>query len=177
MQRQYQQLEAAISKQAPRLKQLTHTDPATLESVQRAAAQGDFDVLYYVVSETAIILWHVNGTGVQVRNVFLPRSQLITKASALRDTLDSGPDALYDEEHARQHYLYLIQPIVPYLSTHHLVIIPHEELNSIPFQVLRDPGTEKYVGETYAVSYAPSATVLAALSNWAPTKPLFAPPY
>ena len=165
MQQQYQQLEAAISKQAPRLKQLTHTDPATLESVQRAAAQGDFDLLYYVVSETAIILWHVNGTGVQVRNVFLPRSQLITKVSALRDSLESGPDAPFDEEHARQLYLYLIQPMVPYLSTHHLVIIPHEELNSIPFQALRDPGTGKYVGETYAVSYAPSATVLAALTR------------
>ena len=85
-QQQYQQLEAAMSKQAPRLKQLTHTDSATLESVQRAAAQGDFDLLYYVSSETAIILWHVNGSGVQVRNVFLPRLQLITKVSALRDS-------------------------------------------------------------------------------------------
>ena len=55
--------------------------------------------------------------------------------------------------------------MVPYLTTHHLVIIPHEELNSIPFQALRDPGTGKYVGETYAVSYAPSATVLAALTR------------
>jgi CHAT domain-containing protein len=165
MQEQYQQLEAAISKQAPRLKQLTHTDPATLESVQHAAAQGDFDLLYYVASETAIILWHVNGSGVQVRNVFLPRLQLITKVSALRDSLESGPDAPFDEEHARQLYLYLIQPMVPYLSTHHLVIIPHEELNSIPFQALRDPRTGKYVGETYAVSYAPSATVLAALTR------------
>lgn len=107
----------------------------------------------------------MNGSGVQVRNVFLPRSQLIAKASALRDSLESGPDAPFDEEHARQLYLYLIQPMVPHLSTHHLVIIPHEELNSIPFQALCDPGTGKYVGETYAVSYAPSATVLAALTR------------
>lgn len=163
MQRDYEQLENNISAQAPRLNQLTQSEPVTLAGVQHAAAQGQFDVLYYVVTDNALILWHVNSSGVQVRNVFLPRSQLITKVSALRDSLESGPDAPFDEEHARQLYLYLIQPMVPYLGTHHLVIIPHEELNSIPFQALLDPATGKYLGETYAVSYSPSATVLAGL--------------
>ena len=165
MQQKYQQLESTISTQAPRLKQLTHADPATLESVQRAAAQGGFDLLYYVASETALILWHINGSGVHVRNVFLPRSQLTAKVSALRDSLESGPDGPFDEEHARQLYLYLIQPMASFIRTRHLIIIPHEELNSIPFQVLLDPATGKYLGETYAISYAPSATVLEALAQ------------
>jgi CHAT domain-containing protein len=165
MQQQYQQLESTISTQAPRLKQLTNADTATLESVQRAALIGKFDVLYYVVTENAIILWHINGAGVHVKNVFLPRSQVIAKVSSLRDSVESGPDAPFDEEHAHQLYLYLIQPMASYIHAHHLVIIPHEELNSIPFQALLDPGTGKYLGETYAVSYAPSATVLEALTQ------------
>jgi CHAT domain-containing protein len=165
MQEQFGQLESTVAKQTPRLKQLTHAEPATLESVQRTAAQGEFDVLYYVVTDTAVILWHVNGSGVQVKNVFLPRSQLIGKVSALRDSLESGPDSPFDQEHARQLYLYLIQPMVPYLRTRHLVIIPHEELNSISFQALLEPGTGKYLGETYAVSYSPSATVLEGLDQ------------
>lgn len=160
MQRSYGQLENKIALQAPKLKELTHSEPVTLESVQRAAGEGKFDVLYYVVTDNALIEWHVSGSEVQVRNVFLPRSQLIAKVSALRDSLESGPDAPYDEEHARQLYLYLIQPMVPYLRTHHLAIISHEELNSIPFQALLDPATGKYLGETYAISYGPSATVL-----------------
>jgi CHAT domain-containing protein len=165
MQEQYGQLESTVAREAPRLKQLTHAEPATLQSVQRAAVQGEFDVLYYVVTDTAVILWHLNGSGVQVKDVFLPRSQLISKVSALRESLESGPDALFDQEHARQLYLYLIQPIVPYLRTRHLVIIPHEELNSIPFQTLLEPGTGKYLGETYAISYSPSATVLEGLAQ------------
>lgn len=160
MQQRYQQLEASISSQAPRLRQLTHADVVTLESVKDAAAQGEYDVLYYVAVENQIILWHLNGSEVQVRNVFLPRAELIKKTSALRDSLESGPDAPFDEEHARQLYLFLVQPMAAYIRTRHLVIIPHEELNSIPFQVLLDPGTGKYTGETYAISYAPSATVL-----------------
>lgn len=160
MQRQYEQLESTIANEAPRLKQLTHADPATLESVQRAAALGDFDLIYYVVSETAVIEWLVNGSGVHVKKVFLPRSQLITKIAALRGSMDSGPDAPFDEQHARQLYLYLIQPVASYIRARHLVIIPHEELNSIPFQALMDPENGKYLGETFAISYAPSATVL-----------------
>ena len=165
MQRDYEQLETDIAAQAPKLKQLTHSEPVTLESVERAAAQRDFDVLYYVVTDTAVILWHVSGSEVQVRNVFLPRSQLITKVSALRNSLESGSDAPFDEVHARQLYLYLIQPMIPYFRTRHLVIIPHEELNSIPFQALLDPGSGKFLGETYAVSYSPSATVLESLAQ------------
>jgi CHAT domain-containing protein/tetratricopeptide (TPR) repeat protein len=165
MQQQYQQLESVIAAQAPRLKQMTQAEPATLESVQRAASLGDFDLLYYVVSDTAIIEWLVNGSGVHVKDVFLPRSQLINKVATLRESLESGPDTPFDEEHARQLYLYLIQPLAPYIHSHHLVIIPHEELNSIPFQVFLDPGTGIYLGETYAVSYAPSATVLKDLAS------------
>lgn len=160
LQQQYQQLESAIAAQAPRLKQLTHAEPATLEAMQRTAALGNFDLLYYVVSETGLVEWLVNGSGVHVKKVFLPRSQLITKVAALRDSLETGPDAPFDEEHARQLYLYLIQPLSPSIRSRHLVIIPHEELNSIPFQALLDPATGKYLGEMYAVSYAPSATVL-----------------
>jgi CHAT domain-containing protein/tetratricopeptide (TPR) repeat protein len=164
MQRDYEDLENNIAAQAPRLKQLIHSDPVTLASLQSAAAQGEFDVLYYVVTDTALILWDVNASGVHVKNVFLPRSELIAKVSALRDSLESGRDALFDEEHARQLYLYLIQPMVPYLRTHHLVIIPHEELNSIPFQALLDAATGRYLGETYAISYSPSASVLEGLA-------------
>lgn len=163
-QQKYEQLETNVARQAPALKNLTHSEPATLESVQRAAARGGFDLLYYVVCDTGIILWHVNGTGVQVRNVFLPRSQLMIKVTSLRDSLESGPDAPFDELHARQLYLYLIQPVAQFLNGRRLVIVPHEELNSIPFQTLLDPGTGKYLGETYAISYAPSATVLETLA-------------
>ena len=47
----------------------------------------------------------------------------------------------------------------------HILVVPHEELNSIPFQALQDPATGKYLGESFAISYAPSATVLATLDN------------
>ena len=172
-QQQFEQLESRIAKEAPKLNELTAAKPATLDSVQQSAEEGNCDVLYYVVLEHAVILWHIDGAGVQVKNVFLPHVQLIKKAAALHDSLVArrdAPDAQFDEDTSRQLFLYLIQPMLASLKSRHLILIPHEELNSIPFQVLQDPATGKYLGETFAISYAPSATVLASLESLSPLK-------
>jgi CHAT domain-containing protein len=67
-------------------------------------------------------------------------------------------------------FLYLIQPMLSFIKTSHLIIVPQEELNSIPFQALQNPETAKYLGESFAISYVPSATVLATLDNKSPMK-------
>jgi len=167
-QKQYQELEARITRESPKLGQLTYKEPVTLESVQRSAGEGEYDVLYYVVIEPNLILWHVNGNGVQVKKVFLPGAQLTKKMARLQETLlarEHDAAAVFDETTARELFLYLIQPVLSSVTSRHLVIVPHEELNSLPFQVLQNPETGKFLGESFAISYAPSATVLATLGN------------
>jgi CHAT domain-containing protein len=168
LQQQYDQLETRIEKETPRLKMLVTLQPETLKNVQNSAAAGAYDILYYVVLDTAVILWHINGSGVQVKNVFLPRSQLMKKVGALHESLIAPRDdaaAAFDNETSRQLYLYLIQPVVSFITSRHLIIIAHQELTSIPFQALQDPAIEKYLGEDYEISYAPSATILARLDK------------
>lgn len=165
LQQQYEELEARITKEAPKLNELTAAQPVTLASVQRAAADGNYDVVYYVVMEHALILWHISGDQVEVKNVFLPHMQLINKTAALHDSLEAGSTAgaRFDETMSRQLFLFFVQPVLASVKTRHLIVVPDEELNSIPFQTLQDPATGKYLGETFAISYAPSATVLATL--------------
>jgi len=168
LQTEYDQLQIRIAKEAPKLGELMIAQPTTLASVQRSAAEGEYDVLYYVVMEHALILWHIDSTEVEVKNVFLPHVELIKKAAALHESLVArrdAPDARFDEDTSRQLFLYLIQPILASIKSRHLILVPHEELNSIPFQALQDPSTGQYLGETFAISYAPSATVLANLEN------------
>lgn len=168
LQQKYEALEARIGAEAPKLNTLTTSKPVTLESVQRAAAEGGYDVLYFIVMNHAIIAWHIGGADVEVKNVFLPHAVLATKAAALHDSLVApadSPSAPFDEDISRQLYLYLIQPMAAYIKSDHLLVIPHEELTSIPFQALQNPQNGKYVGERFEVSYAPSATVLATLGQ------------
>jgi CHAT domain-containing protein len=168
LQQKYRALESTIASEAPKLNQLTSSKPVTLESAQREAAQGGYDILYYAVLGTGIILWHVNGSEVEVKNVFLPHSVLTTKTAAFHDSLVSprdSPGASFNNDISRQLYLYLIQPVAAFIKSDHLIIVPHEELTSIPFQALLNPADGKYLGERFNISYAPSATVLATLER------------
>ena len=168
LQQKYQALETTIAGEAPKLNELTSSKPVTLESAQRAAARSGYDILYYVVLGSGIIVWHVNGSEVEVKNVFLPHSVLTTKTAALYDSLVSPRDstgAAFNDDISRQLYLYLIQPIASFIKSDHLVIVPQEELASIPFQALQNPEDGKYLGERFNISYAPSATVLATLER------------
>ena len=100
LQQQYEQLQARIAREAPKLNELTAAQPVTLASVQRAAGEGNYDVLYYVVMDDAVILWHISGNQVEVKDVFLPHVELIKKVAALHDSLVArrdSPDARFDE--------------------------------------------------------------------------------
>jgi len=142
------------------------SQPVSLGDVQQGAASGHYDILYYVVMDTGIVVWHINGDGAQAKDVFLPHVQLTKKVATLHDSLTARRDnsgAQFDEDISRQLFLYLIQPVLSSVKTHRLIIVPNEELNSIPFQALQDPQTSRYLGEDYSISYAPSASVLASL--------------
>src|SRR5262249_10901493 len=43
--------------------------------------------------------------------------------------------------------------------------IPHEDLQNVPFQVFKDPADHRFLGERFAISYAPSATILTRLKR------------
>lgn len=170
MQGEYQTLQSRIAQEAPRLKQLTDSNRVSLETIQRSAKQDNCDLLYYLVLEASIVIWHIGGDDAQAIHVYLPRPQVMAKVAALHDSLtkpehEKIPLPPFDEQTSRELYLYLIQPVKNLIKTQHLVIIPHESLNYIPFAVLQDPSDGTYLGEKYQISYAPSGTILASLKK------------
>lgn len=168
LQEDFKSLETKIGRESQRLNSLTSSKPATLKTVQREAAEGGYDILYYVVVDTNVIVWHISGSDVEVKCVFLPHPVLALKVAALHDALVAprdSPGAQFDQNISRQLYLYLIQPVAGYIKSNHLLIIPQEELTAIPFQALQNPDDGKYLGERFSISYAPSATVLSTLAR------------
>ena len=65
-------------------------------------------------------------------------------------------EALYGE---------LIAPLRPFFQGKHLIVVPHGPLHFLPFHALRNG--EEYLGDSFTVSYAPSATVFC----WCQEKP------
>jgi CHAT domain-containing protein len=168
LQQRYDQIESRIAKEAPRLKQLTASEPITLESLQRSPqrkvtkfsitsswkTQSSFGISMGMRRKLKMYFYRTpNSSKRQPRcaTAWWMRRQTLTKSS-------------------RQLFLYLIQPVLSSIKSTHLILVPHEELNLIPFQALQNPITGKYLGESFAISYAPSATVLASLESKSPLK-------
>jgi tetratricopeptide (TPR) repeat protein len=155
---EHRQLMSRMAREAPKLQALVVSEPVPLLQLQQSMQRDRYEMLQYLVLESAVLLWHISGDAIQVRSVFLPRSELIKKVEMLRKSL-THRDEVFDEPVAREMFLFLIQPVLPSIKTNHLVIIPHEDLYYVPFQVFQDPLDRTYLGERFRLSYAPSATI------------------
>lgn len=153
-----------MGKNTPKLARLLTSQPTSLEAVQKVLARDDSEMLAYVVLEDHVILWHIGSDSMHVRSVFLPISVLKDKIKHLRQSL-VDPKHPYDNKTARELYLYLVAPVLPWIKSDHLVIVPHEDLHYLPFQALTNQSGDRHLGEIYQLSYAPSATVLVTLAG------------
>lgn len=168
LEEQSEKAQANIAAKAPRLGQLTVSPSVSLADAQRSAGRDDYDLLYYLLTENNVIIWDINGQGVKVLSVFLPHTQLSAKIALLRKSLTAhqqDANAKFDAQSSRELFLFLIQPVLSSIHTRHIVVVPHEDLNNLTFEVLQDPADGSYLGEKFQVSYAPSATVLASLKR------------
>lgn len=166
--KEYQHVLKRMNATNSKLLGLIAPQTATLQSVQQSMKQDRYEILYYMVLDKQVLIWHLSGDETHVVSVFLPRLELIKKVSLLRESLKNGridPEAKFDEQTAREMFLFLIQPALKWIKTDHLVIIPHEDLNYLPFQVFYDAENNKYLGEMFQLSYAPSATMLSRLKK------------
>src|SRR5262249_10637077 len=77
----------------------------------------------------------------------------------------AAPDVAYDEKTAQALFAFLVEPMLPWIKTEHLVILPHGVLNEIPFEVLLDPTDRRFLGDRFRITYAPSATILLGLKE------------
>ncbi len=161
---QYQEVISRINTEAPRLRNLVVSTPVSLKALQQSMREEHYEVLQYLVLEHGLILWHIAPDSVFVRNIFLPRTELINKVAALQKSL-SDRHAHFDETSSKELFLYLIQPALSHVRSDRLVIIPHEDLQYVPFQVLLDPANGRYVGERFKLTYAPSASILLELKR------------
>jgi CHAT domain-containing protein/tetratricopeptide (TPR) repeat protein len=161
---QYRTLLGRLAIAAPKAQELIVAPSATLDQLQQAMRVERFEVLQFLVQDTGVIVWHVNADSVQVRSIFLPRRELIDKIGVMQSSL-SDRNAKFDDVVAKELFLFLVQPALPWIESERLVIIPHDELHGLSFQALLNPADGRFLGERFQLSYAPSATVLLSLKR------------
>jgi len=162
MELEYQKLKKQILVQAPRMSQLIDSKPVTLSSIQADMRKNSYEMLYYLIDSTQLIILHITEDAVEVKSVFMYEKILHDKVKTLRENLENTHPIKFSDKIAQELFLFLIQPIEDKLKKKNIVIIPDKFLHSLPFQVLKSPNG-RYFGEIKVLSYAPSATVLANL--------------
>ena len=161
---QHDQVTARFAIEAPRLQNLVTSKTVTLDALQRSMRDERYEMLQYLVTDDGVYVWHIAPGSITVRNVFLPRYILIDKVASLQKSL-ADRNAPFDEKTAQELFLYLIAPLLQMVQSDRLVIIPHDDLHYVPFQVFKNPEDGRYLGERFQITYAPSATVLLGLTR------------
>jgi CHAT domain-containing protein len=126
-------------------------------------------VEYYVVKEQFVAAV-VTREGLEIIPV-TPVSRVVNLLRLLHFQMSKfrlGPEYLRSFEkslmdaaqsHLRDLYEELVAPLRPRLRASHLVIVPHGVLHYLPFHALFDG--EKYLIDSFTISYAPSAAIFA----------------
>jgi len=134
-------------------------------SADPAASWHGAPVIEYVALLDSIVAFVVRDGKVQGRR--LPaRAAIARRAESLLHRIEQR-DLAFDDD-ARKLYDALLAPLADLLPRGNaLNIVPDDFLWRIPFEVLRTPA-HRFAGEKYAISYAPSFTMLSLARNRRP---------
>lgn len=161
---EYQKLLLRVAREAPLAQHVATSKAPSLQAVQNALREDGAEIVYYYLRDTAVILLHIGPHSIHVRNVFLPRFALREKVKGLLDSM-SKQSVAFRTDLANQLFLFLIQPVLQWVHSDHLILIPQGELEGLPFQALQDPANGIFAGERFQISYAPSAAILLRLKK------------
>ena len=150
-----------IRKQTPQLLELGESEPVSLRQMQSALAATPCDLVYFILHQGRIVLWHIGPTQTSVRAYYAPTSTLQSLARSVVTSASSL--GTFNQQAAEQLYFYLARPAMELMETKHLIVIPPPELNGLPFQLLFDKEKKQFLGGQIALSYSPSGSLVAKL--------------
>ena len=162
-----------LRRRNPRYAALQYPEPITLATAQRMLDNQTI-LLSYSLGETQSFLFAVTQHSFQVKR--LPPEATLREGvqkflSAITDKNNPDP-----EEYRRQAMRLsqqLLEPVSKMLTGNKIVIVPDGALHRLPFEALFLPGSNSrgdlrrlpYLIRRFAISYAPSLSVLAELQN------------
>jgi CHAT domain-containing protein len=137
------------------------------ERIRREVLGPDTALVEFALGEKRSYVWVLTRSG-HVSAVLPPRKQIELRVETYRKELAQGASALTVRRAlarldalGAELYRELLAPVdIAFRSAHHLIIVPDGVLAYLPFDTL---GTGSKLIERYAISYSPSASVLATL--------------
>ena len=151
---------------------LKYLQPFNAQRIQRELLDSDTALLEYAVGNAQSFVWLV--TRNKVSFAVLPKADELKRLVAeYRNALaekstspDSSRSLATVRLRSRQLYQILLSPFAAQLSSaRRLIVVPDAALSYLPFETLisNQSGRSRYLVEQFNISYAPSASALAAI--------------
>lgn len=145
------------TKQDNTLQNITY--PLTIKNIQKNLPTGITILRYKVVSEKALI-WVVQKNQINFVEVSIKEQNFADLVKGFLNNIQQGYSKERLQETSQSLYNLLINPIEEFLvDTKKIIIVPDSFLCSLPFSVLINPISKKYLIEDFAIGYSPSATI------------------
>jgi CHAT domain-containing protein len=150
----------------PRYQELKYPEAFDADRVQAMAAKLGAAIVEYSLGERRSYVFAVTPSGGIVMRALPGRKVIEKRIQDLRAALAQPPAEGKVESYrppARELYNMLLEPVVRAVGkTDKLVIVPDGYLYYLPFEALM---AERFLVENHTIDYAPSASVLAAISR------------
>jgi CHAT domain-containing protein/Tfp pilus assembly protein PilF len=157
-QRAYNDFLAKVRKENKEQASLMNVEPLTLKQLQELLEPG-VTVLEYFVTVQQVLLWIVEKDRLQFVTVPIGRKELVSKVSALRESVLQLGEKEKFRVSSQELYKLLIEPALPHIRGKELLIIPHDVLHYLPFQALMS-AQGKYLVQDYPIHYLSSASLM-----------------
>ena len=169
LEKEHTALVETIQSSYPAFKQITHPQSLNLREIQeQVIADDDTVMLEFSLGENESYVWAVTRNNL-TSHVLPPSAQIAAQARKLYNLLKAapGPDQTAETTNAAARELgqTLLAPVASELNKQRLIVVAHRDLNFIPFQVLVHPKNNEPLIANYDVVNAPSASILAGLSE------------
>ena len=157
-QKAYNDFLAKVRKENKEQASLMNVEPLTLKQTQELLEPG-VTMLEYFVTQQAVLLWVVEKDRLQFVNIRLGRKDLISKVSALRESVFQLGEKEKFRATSQELYKLLIEPSLQHIRGKELLIVPHDVLHYLPFQALVSR-QGKYLIQDYPAYYLSSASLM-----------------
>jgi CHAT domain-containing protein len=156
--RRHQELLARLAQSNPEYLSLVQVDPVGLAPLQQEVLPADATLLEYYVLEDKTLVWVIDRESVRCLEVPITAQAIRDKVGYLRSLIEAREPSAKAE--AGQLYQTLFAPLEPFIRHSNLIVVPHRELHVLPFAALWDGSRQKYLIESYTLTFAPSASAL-----------------
>ena len=180
LEKKHNQLIETIQATYPAFKQITHPQSWNLRQIQeRVIADDRTLMLEFSLGENKSYVWAI--TRDQLKSYELPpQSEISKQVQSLYKQLTIPPGSSQTMEISaavRDLAQTILVPIAAELNKQRLIIVAHNALNYVPFQLLTNPNDGQPLIASHDVVNAPSATILGSLSEerqWRKSKKVLA---